>query len=43
MEEDDWSKKSGIDESIVWEMIKTNLSEVKPWIEKAIQEIGDIT
>ena len=33
----------GIDESIVWEMIKTNLPEVKPWIEKAIQEIGDIT
>lgn len=33
----------GIDESIGWEIIKTNLPEVKPWIEKAIQEIEDIT
>lgn len=33
----------GVDESIVWEIVKTNLPEVKPWIVKAIQEVGDIT
>lgn len=33
----------GIDESIVWEVIKTNLPEAKPHILRAIQEEGDIT
>jgi uncharacterized protein with HEPN domain len=33
----------GVDESIVWEVIKTNLPETKPYILKAIQEEGDIT
>ncbi len=33
----------GVDESIVWEIIKTNLPKVKPNILKAIQEEGDIS
>jgi uncharacterized protein with HEPN domain len=33
----------GIDETIVWEIIKTNLPETKPYIMKAIQEEGDFT
>jgi uncharacterized protein with HEPN domain len=33
----------GVDESIVWERIKTNLPEVKPNILKAIQEEGDFS
>ncbi|MHA0858502.1 HepT-like ribonuclease domain-containing protein [Paenibacillus sp. CMAA1364] len=33
----------GVDESIVWEVIKTNLPESRPNLVKAIQEEGDIT
>ena len=33
----------GVDESIVWEIIKTNLPEVRPNILKAIQEEGDFS
>jgi uncharacterized protein with HEPN domain len=33
----------GIDNSIIWEIIKTNLPEIKPNIVRAIQEEGDIT
>ena len=33
----------GVDESIVWEVIKNNLPEVRPNLLKAIQEEGDIT
>jgi len=33
----------GVDESIVWERIKTNLPEVRPNILKAIQEEGDFS
>jgi uncharacterized protein with HEPN domain len=33
----------GIDNTIIWEIIKKNLPEIKPLILKAIQEEGDIT
>jgi uncharacterized protein with HEPN domain len=33
----------GVDESIVWEVIKTNLPETRPIILNVIQEAGDIT
>jgi uncharacterized protein with HEPN domain len=33
----------GVDESIVWEIIKKNLPEVRPNILKAIQEEGDFS
>jgi uncharacterized protein with HEPN domain len=33
----------GIDNTIVWQIIKTNLPEIKPIIMKAIQEERDIT
>jgi uncharacterized protein with HEPN domain len=33
----------GVDESIVWEVIKINLAEARPNILKAIHEEGDIT
>lgn len=33
----------GVDESIVWEVIRINLPEARPNILKAIQEEGDIT
>jgi len=33
----------GVDESIVWEIIKKNLPEVRPYILKAIQEEGDFS
>lgn len=33
----------GVDESIVWEIAKNNLKETKPYVLKAIQEVGDIT
>ncbi|HUC90398.1 MAG TPA: DUF86 domain-containing protein [Paenibacillus sp.] len=31
----------GIDKSIVWEVIRTNLAEVKPELLRAIQEVGE--
>ncbi|OMF80314.1 hypothetical protein BK142_07395 [Paenibacillus glucanolyticus] len=33
----------GIDESIIWEVSKRNLQEIKPVIMKAIQEAEDFT
>jgi uncharacterized protein with HEPN domain len=33
----------GIDNLIIWEIIKTNIPEIKPNIVRAIQEEGDIT
>lgn len=33
----------GIDNTIIWQIIKTNLPEIKPIILNALQEEGDIT
>ena len=32
----------GVDESIVWEVVTTNLKDIKPLVLKAVQEEGDI-
>lgn len=34
-------KYFGIDESIVWEVVKTNLPEIKPYIQRVIEVDGN--